>query len=48
MPIKDWLVFNRTGSNVNVVYGKQLEERLGRSSQQAFLKLINDPIYTGG
>lgn len=48
MPIKDWLVFNRTGSNVNVIYGNQLEERLGKSSQQAFLKLINDPIYTGG
>lgn len=48
MPIKDWYVFHRSGSKVTIQHGKQLEERLGKSKQKAFVQLINDPFYTEG
>lgn len=45
MPIANWQVFHRDGSNVSVVNGTQLEDRYGKSKQEAFIQLINDPIY---
>ena len=47
MPIKNWYVFHRNGSKVDIKYGKELEERYGKSKQKAFIQLMNDPIYTG-
>lgn len=48
MPIQNWFLFSRRGSSVDVIQGEKLQERLGKSSQQAFIKLINDPLYAGG
>lgn len=48
MPIKNWFVFTRHGSKVDITYGEKLEEKFGKSNQKAFVQLMNDPIYTGG
>lgn len=47
MPISTWQVFHREGSEVTVRSGNVLTEMYGESSQQAFIKLINDPFYRG-
>jgi len=46
IPVKNWFVFHRDGLNVEVRYGKVLTEKYGKSKQQAFLQLINDPFYS--
>ncbi|MCH8041516.1 MAG: ATP-binding protein [Nitrospinae bacterium] len=46
MPIKDWLVFHREGSTVKNKSGIELEALYGKSKQQAFVQLINDPFYS--
>jgi predicted ATPase len=46
MPIKNWLVFNREGSTVKIKSGVELESLYGKSKQQAFIQLINDPFYS--
>ncbi len=48
MPIKDWYVFHRSGSDVAIMHGKELESRYGTSKQKAFVQLINDPFYSQG
>jgi len=48
IPVKNWYVCYRSGQNVNVKYGKELEERYGPSKQKAFINLMNDPIYSEG
>jgi AAA15 family ATPase/GTPase len=48
IPIKDWYVFHRNGMRVSIKYGKEVVERFGRSKQQAFIQLINDPFYAQG
>ena len=45
VPVKSWFVLHRTGPNVTIKYGDELEERFGKSRQQAFIQLINDPFY---
>ena len=45
MPVKNWNIFNRDGSSVTIVDGATLVERYGKSKQQAFVQLINDPRY---
>lgn len=47
IPVRDWSLFNRVGSTVNVRGGKELHVRYGSSKQDAFIKLINDPDYQG-
>ncbi len=47
-PLQNWYVFHRRGSEVQIDYGEQLIDRYGKSKQQAFTKLINDPIYREG
>lgn len=44
---KDWYVFNRRGSVVRIRSGDENARLFGRSSQEAFLQLVNDPFYTG-
>ena len=46
IPISDWYVFTRDGSKVSIIYGEDLIARFGKSKQQAFLKLINDKLFT--
>jgi len=48
IPPKNWYVFNRRGGTVHVKYGAELEARFGKSSQQAFVQLINDSFFTEG
>ena len=47
MPIKNWRLFSRKGSSVSIADGKYIEEKYGKSKQQAFIKLLNDPLYSG-
>lgn len=48
MPMHNWLVFNRKGSQVRIRKGYELEERYGKSKQKAFIQLLNDPFYSQG
>jgi hypothetical protein len=48
IPVNDWYIFHRRGSEVSIKHGDELVERFGKSKQQAFVKLINDPFYTEG
>lgn len=47
IPVQNWLVFHREGSNVQVRYGTENIEAYGESKQTRFLKLLNDPFYSG-
>jgi|CXWL01.1.fsa_nt_gi AAA15 family ATPase/GTPase len=48
IPSKNWYVFHRNGMQVSIRYGDELTEKFGRSKQQAFIQLINDPFFTQG
>jgi len=48
IPVADWFVFHRKGLNIKVTHGHEIESRYGRSKQQRFTQLINDPLYTEG
>jgi predicted ATPase len=48
IPVDNWIVFHRDGLNIAVKQGEDLVESYGRSKQQAFIKLINDPFFTDG
>jgi hypothetical protein len=45
MPVENWFVFRRRGMNVTITHGQELIKEFGTSKQQAFLKLINSPLY---
>lgn len=47
VPMKSWRVFHRLGSKVTVREGIEFEQKYGKSKQQAFTQLINDPFYAG-
>lgn len=48
IPLDDWHIFHRRGSNVSIRPGKEFAEKFGASRQQAFTKLVNDPFYAEG
>lgn len=48
IPAANWYVFHRKGMHVSIKFGAELTERFGKSKQQAFIQLINDPFYTKG
>jgi predicted ATPase len=48
IPIDNWYVFNRIGTNVRIKRGTELAEKYGRSKQTLFNQLLNDPFYTEG
>lgn len=48
IPPRNWFVFHRKGMQVDIKYGKELEERFGESKQQVFIQLINDPFFSSG
>jgi hypothetical protein len=48
IPISDWFVFHRKGTQIRVTHGNELVEKYGKSKQQRFIQLINDPIYKNG
>lgn len=45
MPVSNWYVLSRKGLKVDIKYGEELVKRYGKSTQQAFTQLINDPFY---
>jgi|SRR3989339_162367 len=45
VPVKDWIILNRKGNSIFSKQGSELEERYGKSKQQAFTQLINDPFF---
>lgn len=46
MPVKNWYVLSRKGNKVDIKYGDELVKRYGKSSQESFINLINDPFYS--
>lgn len=48
IPIENWLVFHRIGLSVSIRSGKEFKGKFGKSKQQQFIQLINDPFYTQG
>lgn len=48
VPISEWFVVNRSGTNIRVIPGTALQERYGISKHKHFTQLINDPIYREG
>ena len=48
IPVQNWYVVNRSGNEVTIRYGDELIKRFGKSKQQAFIQLINDPFYIRG
>jgi len=48
IPVENWFIFHRQGSEVSIRYGDWPKERFGKSKQQAFIQLINDPFYNKG
>lgn len=48
MPIDNWQIFHRKGSDVTIKNGSAYVERFGQSKQKAFIQLINDPFFTEG
>lgn len=48
IPVTNWYIFHRKGSEVTIQFGDELAERFGKSRQKAFVQLINDPFFTEG
>ncbi len=48
IPVANWYVLHRIGSQVKILSGDRLQKRLGTSKQQAFIKLMNDSFFTEG
>lgn len=47
-PIDTWLVFNRHGSSVRIKAGADYQGKFGKSKQQKFIQLLNDPFFSEG
>ncbi len=48
IPVENWYVFHRKGYKVTIKYGEENIKRFGKSKQQNFIQLINDPFYLEG
>jgi AAA15 family ATPase/GTPase len=48
IPSSNWYIFHRSGMRVSIMQGEEIAERFGKSKQQAFVQLINDPFYSKG
>jgi len=48
IPVSDWFIFHRRGLHIRITHGREIEDKYGRSKQQRFIQLINDPLYTNG
>lgn len=48
VPVSNWILLNRKGNIVGIKQGDQLKEKFGKSKQESFMQLINDPFYTEG
>lgn len=48
IPVRNWYIAHRKGSEVTFAYGEELEKRYSVSSQEKYIQLINDPFYSEG
>ena len=48
IPVTNWYIFHRKGSEVTIKFGEEVVDRFGKSKQKAFIQLINDPFFTEG
>ena len=48
IPVENWYIFHRKGTETTIQYGDTLKSRFGKSKQQAFIQLINDPFFSKG
>lgn len=48
IPVSNWFVFHRSGVNVEIEEGIELEKRFDKSRQEFFIQLSNDPLYIEG
>jgi predicted ATPase len=48
IPVNNWYVFHRNNMNVTIKHGEELEQKFGKSRQQTFMQLINDPFFSQG
>lgn len=48
IPVSSWFVFHRKGNVVSIAHGDKLVEKLDKSTQTAFIKLINWPFFRDG
>jgi len=45
MPVRNWQILSREGPVVTITPGAEREDLYNSSAQEAFLQLLNDPIY---
>lgn len=48
IPLNYWYIFHRDQMQVHIKYGDEIVKRYGKSKQQAFINLINDPFFKNG
>lgn len=48
IPVDNWFVFNRKGTSIRIKQGQSLAEKYGRSKQDKFIQLLNDPFFIEG
>jgi predicted ATPase len=48
IPVENWLIFHRKASKVKIRYGESNVQSYGRSKQEKFIQLLNDPFYSEG
>ena len=48
VPVENWHVFHRNGLSVKIKSGSDLKARFGKSKQDHFIQLINDPFFSDG
>lgn len=48
MPVRDWRIFHRKGTQVSIKDGMEYADRFAKSHQAAFVQLINSPFFVKG
>ena len=48
IPIDNWFIVHRKGSNLQFSFGEELNQKFGLSTQDKYIQLINDPFYSEG
>ena len=48
IPTKNWFVFHREKKNIDIQFGNAIVDKYGKSKQDAFSQLMNDPFYFEG
>jgi predicted ATPase len=48
IPVDNWFVFNRKGTNIRIKQGSELAAKYSRSKQEKFIQLLTDPFFIEG